>query len=259
MPTLAVQVVTSLRFLLPRAKRAGDLVVSPAPSDTLGHVVQSLGVPLTEIGQLQLDGRDVSPRAVVADALAGAPEVDPPGSVLQVPERSRPQATRSWPPRFLLDVHLGALARRLRLLGIDTAYRTEAADEELVRWAATETRVLLTRDRGLLARTALPEGGLVRHDRTEDQLTDVLDRFAPPLAPWTRCGRCNGLLQSATAAEVAAVLEAGTRRSYAEFARCEACGTVYWRGAHSRRLEQVVRQAEQVVGHRRGPSVGGTP
>lgn len=254
MPTLSVQLAPSLRFLLPRPRRSGELTAPAAPTDTFGHVVQSLGVPLTEVGPLRLDGREVATHALVGDVLPGQGEGSGPEAVLQVPDRPRPQPTSTWPPRFLLDVHLGSLARRLRLLGLDTGYRTEAADTELVRWAATDARVLLTRDRGLLARTALPEGALVRHDSPEDQLVDVLDRFAPPLAPWTRCGRCNGLLEPASHADVAAGLEPGTRRSYEEFARCRECGAVYWRGAHSRRLEAVVQRAEQVVARRRNPA-----
>lgn len=256
MPMLHVQIAPPLRFLLRRPRRSGVLDVPAAATDTVGHVVQSLGVPLTEVGRMRLDGHQVAASVLVADVAGSEAGTAP---ILEVPDRPRPQPTAAWPPRFLLDVHLGSLARRLRLLGVDTAYRTEAADEELVRWAATELRVLLTRDRGLLARTALPEGALVRHDRTQDQLADVLDRFAPPLAPWTRCGRCNGLLEAATHAEVAARLEPGTRRSYAEFARCLSCRAVYWRGAHSRRLEEVVRRAEHVVARRRGGSVGGRP
>lgn len=250
MPVLRVEVAPPLRFLLPRPRRSGALDVPAAATDTLGHVVQSLGVPLTEVGQLRLDGHLVPAAVLVAD-VAGSTTERGTAPALEVPDRPRPQPTEARPPRFLLDVHLGSLARRLRLLGIDTGYRTEAADEELVRWAATESRVLLTRDRGLLARTALPEGALVRHHRTQDQLLDVLDRFAPPLAPWTRCGRCNGLLETATHAEVAASLQPGTRRSYGQFARCLSCRAVYWRGAHSRRLDEVVRRAEEVVARRR--------
>jgi uncharacterized protein with PIN domain len=51
--------------------------------------------------------------------------------------------------RFLADVHLGKLARRLRLAGLDPAYDPGA---EL---AARQSRILLTRDVGLA------EGGAI--------------------------------------------------------------------------------------------------
>jgi uncharacterized protein with PIN domain len=151
----------------------------------------------------------------------------------------------TWPQgapgqRFVLDVHLGALARRMRLLGIDTGYRTHADDSELVALAVAEERVLLTRDRGLLRRRALPAGALVRNDRPDEQLVEVVGRFAPALAPFTRCPACNALLVPAALAEVADRLEAGTRRTYREFSRCPGCGRVYWRGAHAARLDALL-------------------
>lgn len=85
---------------------------------------------------------------------------------------------------FLLDVHLGTLARRLRLLGVDAAYESEdIGDPALATRSADERRVLLSRDRGLLHRREIWAGAYVYSDRPEDQLRDVLGRFAPHLAP----------------------------------------------------------------------------
>ena len=98
------------------------------------------------------------------------------------------------PARFVLDVHLGTLARRLRLAGVDAAYGNDADDDALIEQANADRRVLLTQDRGLLRRRALWLGAYVRGARPDDQFRDVLDRFKPPLAPWTRCPACNGPL-----------------------------------------------------------------
>lgn len=235
-----------LWFLLRPARRVNEFEVAVTPTDTVGHVVQMVGVPLTEVGGLWLDGRPVgSAKALTwndAEARVGVP-----AAVISVAPVERPQATRSSPPRFLLDVHLGSLTRRLRLLGLDAAYEVDADDDHLVERAAYEERVLLTRDRGLLSRTALREGALVRGFGTAEQLEDVLGRFAPPLSPWTRCVRCNGVLEPVPAGEVAEELEPGTRRSYKVFVRCSDCRRVYWRGAHAGPLESVVRRAEALV------------
>src|SRR5216684_730519 len=107
--------------------------------------------------------------------------------------------------------------------------------------------VLLTQDRGLLRRRKLWLGAYVRGARPDEQFADVLDRFAPPLAPWTGCTACNGLLAAARKADVEALLRPGTRRSYQAFSRCAGCGRVYWRGAHSKRLEVIVESAVRAV------------
>jgi uncharacterized protein with PIN domain len=146
--------------------------------------------------------------------------------------------------RFLLDVHLGTLARRLRLLGVDTAYEsTDIGDPALAARSAAEQRVMLSRDRGLLRRRELWAGAYVYSTRPDDQLRDVLDRFDPELRPWTRCTACNGLLREATKDEVADQLEHGTQRTYDVFAQCGDCGRAYWKGAHHDQLEAIVEGA----------------
>jgi uncharacterized protein len=128
----------------------------------------------------------------------------------------------------------------MRLLGIDAAYEPAPTDSQLATRSTAEQRELLTRDRGLLYRKTVHDGALIRSDDVDEQLEEVLSRFAPRLAPWTRCLRCGALLATVPAAEVAPLLEPGTRRTYRSFSRCTGCDRVYWRGAHSQRLEALV-------------------
>jgi uncharacterized protein with PIN domain len=206
----------------------------------VGHIVESLGVPLPEVGALSVDGDRVEP--------AHQPAA---GGELRVDAVPRPQPVPLEEglstPRFLLDVHLGTLARRMRLLGLDTAYHNDMDDPALVVQANEEHRVLLTQDRGLLRRRALWFGAYVRGSRPDDQLRDVLERFAPDLEPWTRCTACNGVLATVDKQEVERELADGTRRSYDVYGRCTECGQVYWRGAHGDHLERIVQEAAQVV------------
>jgi len=154
---------------------------------------------------------------------------------------ARPQPIPS--PIFLLDVHLGTVARWLRLVGVDAAYGNELDDDTLIELANGQRRVLLTQDRGLLRRRRLWLGAFVRGSRPDEQFDDLLDRFAPPLAPWTRCTACNGRLEPVAKQDIQDRLEPGTRRSHDEFARCDACARVYWKGAHHERLEAIVARA----------------
>jgi uncharacterized protein with PIN domain len=228
---LVVRPAPSLWLFLPPRRRCARFVVPYDGSASLGHVVQSVGIPLTEVAAPDVDGA----RSELSRRL-------PDGAEIELRPRSRPQPLPDG-AGFLLDVHLGSLARRLRLLGIDTAYENDAEDADLVEQAGRECRVLLTQDRGLLMRRALWAGAYVRGHGADAQLGDVLDRFAPPLAPWTRCSACNGELADVPKQHVADLLEPGTRRCYDRFARCTSCGRVYWRGAHGRRLDAVVADA----------------
>ncbi|MGW0846300.1 Mut7-C RNAse domain-containing protein [Streptomyces sp. NPDC002787] len=232
-PEILVEVAPELALFVPHGRRTGATLLTTDGVSTLGHVIESLGVPLTEVGALVVDGREVRVSHVPAD-----------GESVAVRPVERPQRVPGAPLRFLLDVHLGTLARRLRLLGVDAAYEsTDIGDPALAAQSAAEQRVMLSRDRGLLRRRELWAGAYIYSAQPDEQLRDVLDRFAPELRPWTRCTACNGLLKPATKEEVADRLEGGTQRSYDVFAQCGDCGRAYWKGAHHEQLEAIVREA----------------
>jgi uncharacterized protein len=220
-------------MFLPARGRDGVVRARADGTSTLGHVVEAAGVPLPEVGSLMANETLVQP-----SHLPG------PGDRIRVGAVRRPQPLAEQ--RFLLDVHLGALARRMRLVGLDTDYANDRDDDTLIELANSGRRVLLTKDRGLLRRRKLWLAAYVRGDLADAQLADVVGRFAPPLAPWTRCPACNGLLVPVPKSAVSAELLPGTRRTYREFSRCGTCGRVYWRGAHARRLTAIVAAAEAV-------------
>nr|WP_281292211.1 Mut7-C RNAse domain-containing protein [Actinomadura decatromicini] len=235
-PEITIRVADELLMFLPAVRRAPVNRVACDGTSTLGHLVESLGVPLPEAGPMTVGGEPAGPSTRPA-----------PGDEVGVAAVPRPQAVPLEPgqvaPRFLLDVHLGTLARRMRLLGLDTAYHNDMDDPALVVQANEERRVLLTQDRGLLRRRALWFGAYVRGSRPDDQLRDLLDRFAPVQRPWTRCTACNGELVPVAKEEIESALQAGTRRSYDVYGRCSDCGKIYWRGAHGDHLERIVREA----------------
>ena len=234
--SIRIEVDAELWHFLAPGDRGRELAVAADGTSTLGHVIESAGVPLPEVGRIELDGRPAEAR-----------ERPRPGALVRVLPVERPQRVPIDPQRFLLDVHLGTLARRLRLVGVDTAYGNDLDDDTLVEIANAERRILLTQDRGLLRRRGLWLGAHVRGQNPDDQFDDVLSRFAPRLAPWTRCTACNAPLVATGKSDVAPLLEPGTRRTYDTFARCPSCERVYWRGAHHRRLAEIVERATRIV------------
>lgn len=230
----SVIVPAELRLFLRPGRRAGTVPVALDGTSSLGHVVESIGVPLTEVGRLLVNGEPAGPGYRPSR-----------GDVVTVEAVRRPQHLAS--ARFILDVHLGTLARRLRLVGVDAAYANDADDDALIEQANAARRVLLTQDRGLLRRRKLWMGAYVRGERPDAQFRDVLDRFAPPLAPWTRCPACNGHVSPVAREAVDSMLRPGTRRTYRAFSRCGSCGQVYWHGAHSKRLEEIIDCAVRAV------------
>ena len=228
---VVIEFAPELRLFLASRHRGGRVDAAIDRTSSLGHVVESLGVPLPEVGGLLVGGRPVE---------AGHRPAE--GERVAVLGVARPQPTPD-PPAFLLDVHLGTVARWLRLVGVDAAYGNDLDDDTLIDMAGEQRRILLTQDRGILRRRRLWFGAFVRGRRPEEQFDDLLDRFAPPLRPWTRCTACNGLLEPVDKARIEHRLEPGTRRTQDAFARCRSCGRVYCKGAHHERLKAIVDAA----------------
>jgi uncharacterized protein with PIN domain len=209
---------------------------------TVKDAVEARGVPHVEVGLVLVAGEPVG----LDHHLAGGERVavyPRPSDPAWRPDGAVGPAGPA-PARFALDGHLGTLARRLRLLGLDTWYRHDVDDAELAGVAAAEDRVVLTRDVGLLKRSVLCWGAWVRSTDPEDQTAEVVGRFdlGGRLAPYTRCPRCNGHLRPATEDEAAAA-PAGTRRPGQGFEACEDCGHLYWQGSHTRDLDRLVARA----------------
>lgn len=235
-PAVTLTLADDLHLFLAPRLRAGRVTAAVADDSTLGHLVESAGVPLPEVGRLVVDGAEV-PASYRPHG----------GETVEVYAVPRPQPVPEPELRFLLDVHLGALARRMRLVGLDTAYHNDCDDPVLVEQANAERRVLLTQDRGLLRRRNLWFGAYVRGIRPDGQLDDLLRRFAPPLAPWTRCTSCNGKLTPVAKESVTEDVEPGTLAAFDTFARCDACARVYWHGSHGGRLDEIVDTALRTV------------
>lgn len=142
------------------------------------------------------------------------------------------------PIKFILDVHLGKLARWLRMLGFDALYRNDYDDPEIVAIARREARTILTRDLGIMKRRAVIHGYHVQSTTPQEQLQEVMARYAlrDQIRPFHRCIVCNGLLQEVKKAAVIDQLEPKTIEYYHEFFQCEACCKVYWRGSHFERM-----------------------
>ena len=215
---------------------ARELTGTPSVKDA----IESLGVPHTEIDLILVDGCSVGfdRRLHGGERVAVYPEFE--RFDITPIHRLRPRPLRE--PRFVADVHLGTLARYLRLLGFDTRYGNDLDDAELARLTARERRILLTRDVGLLKRKAVVRGQWLRSREPEKQVEQLVDalHLRRAIRPFTRCMTCNGPLSAVARAEVAGLVPLRVYRRFRAFSQCRDCRRVYWRGTHFLRLQRLV-------------------
>ncbi|MDX9929970.1 MAG: Mut7-C RNAse domain-containing protein, partial [Bacteroidales bacterium] len=143
--------------------------------------------------------------------------------------------------RFILDVHLGRLAKYLRLCGFDTLFSSYFEDREIIETARRENRIIVTRDRLLLKSAGDAEGYLVKSQYHDEQLREVFDRFGLKnhVRLFSRCISCNATLEEVKKEEIADRLLADTRKYFSSFKRCPLCDRIYWEGSHYDNMKKV--------------------
>ena len=210
--------------------------------DVLGSVkdlIESFGVPHTEVDLILINNQPVGFSHPVRDG--DRVSVYPKFESLDISSVSKVRPAPLRALRFVLDVHLGRLASYLRMAGFDSFYRNDASDSELVTLVVRERRVLLTRDRYLLMRSDVDNGYWIRSIHPKEQLVEVVNRFrlADHVHPFTRCMKCNGVLEAVSRDAVLERLPPRVREK-AEFRQCSDCGAIYWEGTHHAQMKKTL-------------------
>jgi uncharacterized protein with PIN domain len=227
--------IGALNDFLPHYRKNATFSLEFASHQSLKHLIESLGVPHTEFGQLVVNGQPVDSSCLLHE-----------GDMVQVYPSD---FTLGEYPRFILDNHLGQLATYLRMLGFDCLYRNDYQDDELSQVSNQEGRALLTRDRRLLMRKVVTLGYCLHHTEPRQQAAEVLFRFKlnGQIKPFQRCLRCNSSLQQVSKQEVIDRLEPLTKLYYEEFHICPSCKQIYWKGSHYGHMKELINELENLM------------
>ena len=223
-----------LHWLLPPDKRRDHFDYPFNGPQSVKHLIESVGIPHTETGEIRADGKSIGFEHLVRD--------DERIEVMAV----EPVGESSIEPRFVIDGHLGRLASHLRMLGLDSLYRNDYEDQELARLGVDENRILLTRDRRLLMHKNITMGQLLKSLEPEEQFGEVIQRqgLKKWIKPFQRCIRCNHLLNPVRKEEVVERLQPLTQLYFEEFHICPACRQIYWKGSHYERMQKIIEGIE---------------
>ncbi len=247
---VTIRFYEELNDFLPPASRKKDIEFEFKGRRSVKDLIESFGVPHVEVDLILVNGESVTFARIVGDR--DRISVYPVFERLDLGKvtRLRPEPLRD--PRFVLDVHLRKLARRLRLMGFDVDYHPDRDDDALADIADREGRILLSRDRQLMMRKIVSRGLYVRNTDPELQIVEVLERLdlRRLCRPFTRCIECNGLIGPVDPgpAGVMDLIPPGVRTWCAEYYRCGGCGKIYWKGSHYEKLMKRVDQISKSCG-----------
>ncbi len=225
-----------LNDFLPLHRRKRDHRYAFNDHPGIKDAIEAQGVPHTEVDLIVVNGKSVGfdYQLMHGDRVAVYPLFESLDIAPVVQLREAPLRRTA----FVLDVHLGKLARILRLLGFDTLYRSDYDDPEIIRIALAEHRIILTRDRRMLHDRRITHARWLHSTNAEKQAQEVLERFhlEHDIRRFARCPACNGLIEPVAKETILDRLEPLTIKYYSQFFQCPDCRKLYWKGTHYDRI-----------------------
>lgn len=230
-----------LNDFLPYHQRKKEFIHKYKGNPSIKDLIESLGVPHTEIELILVNSESVNFYYQVKnnDRISVYPMFESLDISNELKLRSEPLRTI----KFVLDCHLGKLAKYLRMAGFDTLYENNYQDSEIALISSHEKRILLTRDRDLLKRRIIDHGHYVHQIEPQKQLVEIINHFdlSNQLNPFSRCIHCNGELKMVEKSSIEAKLEPRTRQYYHHFKQCIKCQNIYWQGKHFKDMLKIIK------------------
>jgi uncharacterized protein with PIN domain len=231
-----------LNDFLPSGEKKVTFEYPFSRNQSVKDAIEALGVPHVEIDMILVNGNpvDFTYKLKNEDRISVYP-------VFETLDISKVSPLRKKPlrdPKFILDVHLGRLAKYMRLFGLDTLYSKHLADPEIIKISLLEHRIIITRDRNLLKNKVVTRGYWIRSPKPEVQLREVLKRFSlkDNLHPFTRCLECNNILSEIPKEKIVDRLLPGTKKDFNKFRICTSCDRIYWEGSHFQSMKDLVEK-----------------
>jgi len=240
--TATIRFYEELNDFLHKKNKKRDIVVYFFNHPSVKDMIESFGVPHTEVDLILVNGNSVE-----FDYHLGPDDrisVYPKFESFNIQEITKLRKSPLRNIKFILDVHLGKLAKYLRLLGFDTIYQNKMDDASIVNQSKKERRIILTRDIGILKRNRVQHGYYVRSDDPKNQIKEIIQRFdlKNSISPFSRCLECNGLLKKVSKKEVENSLDAATKKYFTTFFMCTQCEKIYWKGSHYKQMAEFLRE-----------------
>ncbi len=140
--------------------------------------------------------------------------------------------------KFITANNIGKLARWLRVIGYDTLLFKQKNDDEMIKIALSENRVILTKDAQLMKRRLVTNGKLkamiIKQDDPIAQLQETVQNLnlSYHFNPFSLCLECNSPLIPRSKEELQNLVPPYVFKTQNEYMECPACHRIYWQGTH---------------------------
>lgn len=231
-----------LNDFLPEHRRKTDFEVSFKGKRSIKDTIEALGVPHTEVDLILVDGNSVDFHYILQDN--DRVSVYPVFETLNITSITRLRKIPLRRNKFIADINIGDIVKYMRVLGLDVYYETTLSNREIIEISNKKNRVILTKNKKLLKFKDVRHGIFIRPGTIAEQIRRIIDYLdiKNNIKPFSRCLRCNTLLQSVLKEKILDRIPPKTKAYCDEYVQCQSCNKIYWKGTHFIHMEKFVRQ-----------------
>ena len=152
---------------------------------------------------------------------------------------------------FFVDAMLGNIAKKMRLMGFDVKYSSNIDDDELIRIAQNEKRIIISRD-GELIKKGLGMGiksVFLKNKKEIEQLREIVNKLNSKKIEISgnraRCPKCNSETKLVLKKDIHKKIPEKILEFNDEFWQCKLCDQIFWEGTHIKNLQRIVGELDE--------------
>ena len=240
MPKAIFRFYEELNDFLPEAKKKTDFGAEFKGKRSIKDMIESLGVPHTEIDLVLVNGKSVDFRYILQDQ--DRVSVYPVFESFNIEGITHLREIPLRKTKFVADNNLGDIVKYLRVLGFDVYYDTSLSQREIIEISKKEKRIILTKSKGLLKFKEVTHGLYIYPGNAEEQVKRIVDflDIKNSAKPFSRCLHCNSLLKIISKEKIAHRIPPKTKAHCDEYTYCKYCDKIFWKGTHFTNMKKVI-------------------
>ena len=149
-------------------------------------------------------------------------------------------------PTFFVDAMLGNIAKKLRLMGYDSRYLADIEDDELIKLAKNDKRIIISRDEDLISK-ALKFGIksiFLKNKEEIEQFREIINKSNLKIikinGDRARCPKCNSQTKPVIKENIRKKIPTQVLENNEKFWECKICDQIFWEGTHIKNLQKFV-------------------
>jgi uncharacterized protein len=227
-----VRVYEELNAFLPSHQQKKDFTIQIDSNTQIQELLDILKLPISKVDLILLNGESagLDYQLNAGDRISIYPvfetfNIDSINRLREIPLRRL---------RFACDVHLGKLAKYLRMLGLDVFYKNDIYYYQIINLSLEQERIILTKDNELVKDKRITRAYLVKQSNPRMQLFEIISYFdlIGIIKPLSRCLKCNLSVQPVEKNSIKKQVPAPILNLHQSFMKCYGCKRIYWMGSH---------------------------